>query len=102
MGKRKTFGGKTMSEIYAMELHDEIEITPMLDVIRVPGGWIYVFYTAEDDLSHIFVPFNNEFMEAHNRCLMNKNSFSKPPLTPEEKNKEKADAFINQEEEKQK
>lgn len=47
-------------KIYEMKLHEEIEITPMLDAIRVPGGWIYLFYSGEDKLSPIFIPFEME------------------------------------------
>lgn len=53
-------------KIYEMKLHEEIEAAPMVDVRRVPGGWVYLFY-SEHHLSPVFVPFDNEFMEAHNK-----------------------------------
>ena len=57
-----------MSEkVYELKLHEEIEVTEMVDVRRVPGGWIYLFYSGDDNLSPVFVPFNNEFMEARNK-----------------------------------
>ena len=43
-----------MLNIYKMKLHDSIKGTP--EIVRVPGGWIYVF-----QVSAVFVPFDNEF-----------------------------------------
>ena len=55
-------------DLYGMQLHDEIcvNMTSLdehtggyrYDVIRVPGGWLYV--TAEKTAT--FVPLNNEFI----------------------------------------
>jgi hypothetical protein len=33
-----------------MELHDEIQISGSLSVIKVPGGWIYKFFDEKDSI----------------------------------------------------
>lgn len=51
-------------KLYDLDLHEEIEITTELSVIRVPGGWIYselVCGTDEMSSTLVFVPYNNEF-----------------------------------------
>jgi len=50
--------------IYAMKLHDEVNYND-LKVLRVPGGWIYIYYSA-NIANAVFVPFNNEFQELVN------------------------------------
>ena len=58
-----------MNAIYDMELHEKL--TPaikgsIIDIIRVPGGWIYSTYSMSNDnywsVSSVFVPFNDEFL----------------------------------------
>jgi hypothetical protein len=51
-------------DLYSMKLHESISINTVLDIVRVPGGWIY--RTGIDngngyDLSQSFVPYHNEF-----------------------------------------
>ena len=48
------------TDIYKMKLGDLIGIRNDVNVLRVPGGWIYIFY--EQEFSS-FVPFDNEFIE---------------------------------------
>ena len=52
--------------LYDMELHDKfsnkdtLSITP-LEILRVPGGWIYYMYSRDNMRVSTFVPFSNEF-----------------------------------------
>lgn len=55
-----------INELYNMKLHDK-KISPEINILRVPGGWIYTIYDCEDKISSVFVPFDNGFMEAHNK-----------------------------------
>jgi len=60
--------------LYTMELHEKENIEyrtgeedydhGMLEVIRVPGGWLYRRHwkTGEPIEPMVFVPFDNEFM----------------------------------------
>jgi len=55
--------------IYDMELHEEVEVTTSLYILRVPGGWMYKQYHsslsvdvgAYSLLSMTFVPYSEEF-----------------------------------------
>jgi len=49
-------------DIYKMKLHDEIypNTNAHIRIIRVAGGWIYIFF-GESNLTSTFVPYNNEF-----------------------------------------
>lgn len=54
-----------IKKLYAMELHDELEVWRGLYAIRVPGGWIYR-HDQEQVGGHrqattTFVPFDTEF-----------------------------------------
>ena len=49
-----------MKTIYDLELHEDLLIHGLLNVVRVPGGWIYESL-SDGDVSAVFVPFNNEF-----------------------------------------
>ena len=53
--------------LYDMKLHARIDLSNTLDVIRVPGGWIYRTSiengTGGYDLSTCFVPYDNGFDE---------------------------------------
>ena len=42
--------------IYALDLHDSVLVREGMQVIRVPGGWLY-----ETNKATTFVPLNNEF-----------------------------------------
>ena len=58
----KTFFGDA-EEIYKLELHD-IWQNNGLEVIRVPGGFLYRYwdYQKQDYYEHVtFVPYDNEF-----------------------------------------
>jgi hypothetical protein len=45
--------------LYTMKLHETVRVNNQgIYVIRVPGGWLYVY----SGNSVQFVPFNNEFM----------------------------------------
>ena len=45
-----------MENIYGMKLHQVI-IEGNMEILRVPGGWVYTVLGTNS----IFVPFNNEF-----------------------------------------
>lgn len=55
--------------IYDLKLHEStfIDDKNLIEVTRVPGGWIYHFiewdYLTDDEKTrrHVFVPFDNEF-----------------------------------------
>jgi hypothetical protein len=51
--------------IHGMELHERIYLNVALNVLRVPGGWIYCWF--DNNLYHsMFVPYNNEFSPFNN------------------------------------
>jgi len=58
---------KIISDIYKMELHDKITVSDpsrvgLMEIIRVPGGWVYSLdYPGYGQSPTVFVPFNNEF-----------------------------------------
>ena len=59
-----------MKNIYEMELHDKFMLDDKTQIIRVPGGWIYKSFQADESflyinysINSVFVPFNNEFIE---------------------------------------
>ena len=54
------------NEIYKLKLHESICIdnacNAKLEIIRVPGGWIYtVYYPGIQNVNSEFIPFDNEF-----------------------------------------
>jgi len=53
------------NDIYTMKLHDEITLYRGLEVVRVPGGWLYRFGSERSDgdwsITATFVPFDNEY-----------------------------------------
>jgi len=55
---------KTVEEkLYDLRLHDQLD-NERLTIMRVPGGWIYIFpYEANGSVAieTTFVPFNQEF-----------------------------------------
>jgi len=52
-------------DLYNLVLHQTGEISNWIDVIRVPGGWIYQFNCPVDEGTDygVFVPFENEFQK---------------------------------------
>lgn len=56
-----------MTNIYKMGLHDIADLNSQVQVLRVPGGWIYIMQTSTiGEFSACFVPFNNEFQDEAN------------------------------------
>ena len=57
---------KIKEKLLNMELHEDIEISGSLNVVKVPGGWIYKFFhESETDeqptfQSAVFVPDLND------------------------------------------
>ena len=52
------------TDIYKMDLHDDVTLWGTADVVRVPGGWIYRFDTEAEGgwrQSCVFVPYSDEF-----------------------------------------
>lgn len=52
---------------YELELHEKVESISNsgqspIDILRVPGGWIYYMYNSKSGTREgTFVPWNNEF-----------------------------------------
>jgi hypothetical protein len=57
-----------MEEIYKLKFGEYFKVDEFLDILRVPGGWIYAFREIVDGketeyfYQKVFVPFNAEFM----------------------------------------
>ncbi len=53
----------TPETLYSMELHEVHDVNPLMDVMKVAGGWIYTQYSDETGLATLatFVPMHNEF-----------------------------------------
>lgn len=53
--------------MYQMKLGEKIENSPNTNsaekLIRVPGGWVYIFGDMQGT-SSVFIPFDNEFQRA--------------------------------------
>jgi len=51
------------NSIYDLKLHEEIWLDNFTVVMRVPGGWIYLFRCPPNEGNDlgVFVPFDNEF-----------------------------------------
>ena len=64
--KTNLINNNNEENIYNMKIHDSLRISKGLDVLRVPGGWIYTIYdengTGWYSTSSCFVRFDNEFM----------------------------------------
>lgn len=57
----------TSKELYDMELHECRPMSKTWNVLRVPGGWIYIqIYPSADREYHTFVPYDNEFSDYNN------------------------------------
>ena len=58
-----------MDKLYEIGLHEAISPNEggNFQVLRVPGGWVYTFYSENGAggyyVSSCFVPFNNEFQK---------------------------------------
>jgi hypothetical protein len=52
-----------MKGIYELELHESIETSFGICIMRVPSGWIYDCWDIERDRfkTGVFVPFDNKF-----------------------------------------
>ena len=57
-----------MDKLYGMKLHDILHQGDY-DILRVPGGWVYTRFSDTGaggySQSGVFVPFNNDLMQAH-------------------------------------
>lgn len=42
--------------IYDLKLHEYLNLTDTIRVLRVPSGWLYVFHS-----NVVFVPYDNMF-----------------------------------------
>jgi len=51
------------NSIYDLKLHEKVNLGSYLSIMRVPGGWIYLFSCppGEGNDLGVFVPFDNEF-----------------------------------------
>ena len=48
-------------DIYSLKLHEHVDVDTQLNVLRVPGGWIYKFTNYNSKLiTTSFVPYINE------------------------------------------
>lgn len=52
--------GMETKDIYSLELHESLNISPDLCVTRVPGGWLYRFWNYKTDCGQraTFMPFS--------------------------------------------
>ena len=41
--------------VWDLEIHEKLKVNNTVDVLRVPGGWIYAWYNT-----HVFVPYTSE------------------------------------------
>jgi len=62
---------KKEKTVYELELHETIQLKNslggLIEVTRVPGGWIYAFeYPGFRQNPIVFVKFDNEFVEFNN------------------------------------
>ena len=50
--------------IHKLELHESYIVDSNLEVIRVPGGWIYVMkHKPFNQLISVYVPYSGEFKD---------------------------------------
>jgi hypothetical protein len=56
-------GDEPANDIYKMSLHESLyaDCDTSNKIVRVPGGWIYIFYLDSDRAESQFVPFSNEY-----------------------------------------
>ena len=60
-------GGSEVN-IYDLKLHERTQINNCIDIMRVPGGWLYETIASGTQnegrvWNVVFVPFDNEFQE---------------------------------------
>lgn len=48
--------------LYALKCGEGVVHGSNMQMIRVPGGWLYVLFDRNDPLPPVFVPYHNEFM----------------------------------------
>jgi len=51
-----------MNNVYEMKLHEEIEVTKGLTIMRVPGGWNYIHFVESGEgwnVSSTFVHYRD-------------------------------------------
>ena len=55
-----------LSKLYDMSIHDIISIEPSTEVLRVPGGWIYMTESYQEGrkvaVAGCFVPYYKELI----------------------------------------
>ncbi|ALC17066.1 hypothetical protein DSOUD_2303 [Desulfuromonas soudanensis] len=53
--------------LHHLGLHEDRNVHPGVDVLRVPGGWIYLLIRPDGEGcitdAGVFVPYNEEFKE---------------------------------------
>lgn len=49
-----------MKKLYKQDIHEIIEKDD-LKIIRVAGGWVYIYAPKDAQPVAVFVPFNDEF-----------------------------------------
>jgi len=46
----------SLTQLLDMDLYTEINISPYITVLRVPGGWIHGLFNEKGIVNNIFVP----------------------------------------------
>lgn len=54
----------TRKTIYELALHEKMWADSHIEVLRVPGGWLYTLFSSTNVTA--FIPYNNEFMKSEN------------------------------------
>ena len=50
-------------DLYKMVLHEAVGVDDDWSAMRVPGGWIYIYWNSQlKPQQTVFVPYDNEFM----------------------------------------
>lgn len=52
--------------IYKLPLGEKLNIDEDVDIMRVPGGWVYIFDLIGAKQNIIFVPWSDEFLKLSN------------------------------------
>jgi hypothetical protein len=47
-----------VNQIYKLKLHESMSLNSRIDVLRVPGGWVYKTMQGS-----VFVPWDNEYQK---------------------------------------
>jgi len=64
MTKEKETSSDLLKRMRDMELHDTIDVTSVLEIMRVPGGWNYGYMSTNMSVTVVFVPLCNDFKQA--------------------------------------